>query len=62
MFFYASIFLLVMGVLYNVKPIRTKDRACVDVLSESINNPIRLVLGWAAISTIMLPPSSLLIS
>lgn len=61
-FFYASIFLLVMGVLYNVKPVRTKDRAYVDVLSESINNPIRLVLGWAAISTIMLPPSSLLIS
>lgn len=61
-FFYASVFLLVMGVLYNVKPIRTKDRAYVDVLSESVNNPIRLVLGWAAISTIMLPPSSLLIS
>ncbi len=61
-FLYASVFLLVMGVLYNVKPVRTKDRAYVDVLSESINNPIRLVLGWAAISTIMLPPSSLLIS
>ena len=61
-FFFASVFLLIMGVLYNVKPIRTKDRAYIDVLSESVNNPIRLVLGWAAISTIALPPSSLLIS
>lgn len=61
-FGYASIFLLVMGIIYNVEPIRTKDRAYIDVLSESINNPIRLVLGWAAISTIVLPPSSMLIS
>ncbi|MCB2134382.1 MAG: UbiA prenyltransferase family protein [Rhodobacteraceae bacterium] len=61
-FLYASMFLLFMGILYNVEPIRTKDRAYVDVLSESINNPIRLILGWAAISTIALPPSSMLIS
>jgi decaprenyl-phosphate phosphoribosyltransferase len=61
-FFYASIALLVMGVLYNVRPVRTKDRAYLDVLSESINNPIRLVLGWAAVSTIILPPSSMLLS
>jgi 4-hydroxybenzoate polyprenyltransferase len=61
-FLYASITLLVMGVLYNVSPVRSKDRAYLDVLSESVNNPIRLVLGWAAITTIVLPPSSLLIS
>ncbi len=35
-----------MGVLYNVKPFRTKDIAYLDVLSESINNAIRLLLGW----------------
>ena len=61
-FFYASVMLLVMGILYNVRPFRTKDRAYLDVLSESINNPIRLVLGWAAVSTIILPPSSMLLS
>jgi decaprenyl-phosphate phosphoribosyltransferase len=61
-FFYASILLLVMGILYNVRPARTKDRAYLDVLSESVNNPIRLVLGWAAVSTIILPPSSMLLS
>ncbi|ALG91803.1 prenyltransferase [Rhodovulum sp. NI22] len=62
MFFYASVLLLIMGILYNVEPIRTKDRAYLDVLSESVNNPIRLVLGWAAITTIVLPPSSFLLS
>ncbi len=61
-FYIASIALLVMGLLYNVEPIRTKDKVFLDVLSESINNPIRLLLGWAAISTIVLPPSSILIS
>lgn len=61
-FFYASILLLVMGIIYNVQPLRSKDRAYLDVLSESVNNPIRLVLGWAAVTTIVLPPSSLLLS
>lgn len=61
-FFYASVFLLVMGLIYNVEPVRSKDRPFIDVLSESINNPIRLVLGWAAVSTIVLPPSSIMIS
>ncbi|MBS0564004.1 MAG: UbiA prenyltransferase family protein [Proteobacteria bacterium] len=62
MFFYASIALLVMGILYNVEPIRTKDRTYLDVLSESVNNPIRLTLGWAAVTTIVLPPVSLILS
>lgn len=39
-------FLLVMGVIYNVKPFRSKDRVFLDVLSESINNPIRFAAGW----------------
>jgi 4-hydroxybenzoate polyprenyltransferase len=49
-----------MGVLYNVKPIRTKDRVYLDVLSESVNNPIRLALGWCVVTSDPLPPSSLL--
>lgn len=39
-------FLLLMGVVYNVKPFRSKDRVFLDVLSESINNPIRFAAGW----------------
>lgn len=58
----AALALLLMGLAYNVPPVRTKDLPYLDVLSESINNPIRLVLGWAAVSTIALPPVSILIS
>jgi 4-hydroxybenzoate polyprenyltransferase len=45
-FLYTAGFLLFMGIMYNVRPFRTKDRVFVDVLSESINNPIRFALGW----------------
>jgi decaprenyl-phosphate phosphoribosyltransferase len=38
--------LLLMGVLYNVRPFRLKDRYYLDVISESVNNPIRVALGW----------------
>lgn len=51
----------VMGVVYNVEPLRSKDRAVVDVLSEAINNPLRLMLGWAMADPTTLPPASLLL-
>ena len=60
-FFVVEVWLLVMGVLYNVKPIRTKDIPYLDVLSESINNMIRLLLGWFIINSEYQPPSSILI-
>ena len=60
-FLLVELWLLVMGVLYNVKPIRTKDIIYLDVLSESINNMIRLLLGWFIITDMYLPPSSILI-
>ena len=59
-FFLYSLALLVMGVLYNVRPFRTKDRIYLDVLSESINNPLRLMLGWTAVVSNIIPPSSVL--
>ena len=54
--------LWVMGLLYNVPPIRTKDQPYADVLSESINNPIRLALGWYSTGTAALPPVSALLA
>ena len=60
-FMYMELWLLIMGVLYNVKPIRTKDIPYLDVLSESINNMIRLLLGWFIITNEYQPPSSILI-
>jgi decaprenyl-phosphate phosphoribosyltransferase len=61
-FFFSGVFLLVMGLIYNVPPVRSKDHPYVDVLSESINNPIRLLLGWFAVTTADFPPVSLLLS
>jgi decaprenyl-phosphate phosphoribosyltransferase len=61
-FFYASLFLLVMGCVYNIPPVRSKDLPYVDVLTESVNNPIRLLLGWFAVDPVDFPPMSLLVA
>src|SRR5688572_30108108 len=58
----SAAFLWIMGVLYNVRPIRTKEWPYLDVLSESINNPIRLMLGWFALNPSYFPPASLLLA
>jgi decaprenyl-phosphate phosphoribosyltransferase len=57
----ALVFVL-MGLIYNVPPVRSKDVPYLDVLTEAINNPLRLVMGWATIISDMLPPSSILLS
>jgi decaprenyl-phosphate phosphoribosyltransferase len=51
-------FLLFMGCIYNVKPFRSKDRVFLDVLSESINNPIRFAAGWFIFSPALGVPNS----
>ena len=38
--------LWVMGCFYNIPPARTKDVPYLDVLSESVNNPLRMLAGW----------------
>lgn len=58
-----SCFLLwVMGVLYNVPPVRLKDMHYADVLSESLNNPIRLAMGWYSTSIVAPPPLSMIMA
>jgi 4-hydroxybenzoate polyprenyltransferase len=61
-FVFWAVALLVMGVLYNVRPFRLKDKVYLDVLTESVNNPLRLLLGWSAIAPGILPPSSSLLT
>jgi 4-hydroxybenzoate polyprenyltransferase len=61
-FFWAAVLLAVSGVTYNVQPFRTKDRVYIDVLSESLNNPIRLLMGWAMVDGSSLPPASLILA
>jgi 4-hydroxybenzoate polyprenyltransferase len=54
--------LWVMGGLYNFPPVRTKDVPYLDVITESINNPLRMLLGWYAVTSTLVPPISLLIA
>lgn len=61
-FFVIALLFLVSGVTYNVRPLRTKDVVFGDVLTESINNPLRLMLGWAMVDPSSLPPVSVLLS
>ena len=74
-FLVVSMFLLFMGVMYNVRPFRTKERVYLDVLSESVNNPIRFALGWFIVAPALsisafdgvalfnsLPPSSIIVA
>ena len=58
-FFIVDLILLIMGIIYNVKPFRTKDIPFLDVLTESINNALRLLLGWFIITNTYLPPVSI---
>lgn len=60
-FFLMVFWLWVMGICYNVKPMRTKDIPFVDVLTESINNAIRLLIGWFIVTKEFFPPISIVI-
>ncbi len=57
-----ALILWIMGCLYNFPPIRTKDVPYLDVLTESINNPLRMLLGWYAVTRVLIPPVSLLLA
>ncbi len=61
-FFISGLALWASGLFYNIPPIRTKDLPYVDVLTESINNPLRLFLGWFALVPDQVPPLSLVIA
>ncbi len=61
-FFVVELWLWIMGCLYNIPPFRSKDKPFIDVLSESVNNPIRLLLGWYLTGIVVLPPVSLLLA
>ena len=54
--------LWVMGCVYNIPPVRSKDLPYVDVLSEAINNPIRMLAGWFIVTSVTVAPASLLLS
>jgi len=53
--------LLIAGIIYNVPPIRVKDIPFLDSTIESINNPIRFLIGWYVMAETF-PYVSILIS
>lgn len=61
-FFATALVLCVMSLLYNVRPIRAKDRAYLDVLAESLNMPLRIILGWYATGTTFFIPLSIIMA
>jgi decaprenyl-phosphate phosphoribosyltransferase len=54
--------LWIMGCIYNIPPVRSKDVPYLDVLSEAVNNPLRMLAGWYLTGTTMVAPASLLLS
>jgi 4-hydroxybenzoate polyprenyltransferase len=54
--------LWLMGCLYNLPPVRTKDRVYLDVVSEAVNNALRMLAGWYMVTSTGAPPLSLLLS
>jgi decaprenyl-phosphate phosphoribosyltransferase len=61
--FAVTVFILwVMGCIYNIPPVRSKDLPYLDVLSEAVNNPLRLLAGWFIAGTASVAPASLLLS
>jgi 4-hydroxybenzoate polyprenyltransferase len=57
-----AILFAAQGVIYNVRPMRTKDVPYLDVLSEAVNNPFRLMIGWAMLDPLTLPPASVILA
>lgn len=60
--FLAILSLVIMSFFYNVKPFRTKELPYLDIISESINNPIRFAIGWYAVQMNFFPPVSFIFS
>jgi len=54
--------LWLMACAYNIPPVRSKDLPYADVLSEAINNPLRMLAGWFIVTSATVAPASLLLS
>ena len=63
-FVLANLALFVAALLYNVPPIRFKDWPYLDAIVESLTNPIRLAIGWYAVTlpNLSAPPILLLMA
>jgi 4-hydroxybenzoate polyprenyltransferase len=58
--FLSVLLLFISGILYNLPPFRLKDVPYMDFTFEALNNPIRLLIGWYAVSLNVIPISIIL--
>jgi 4-hydroxybenzoate polyprenyltransferase len=58
-FVLSAVGLFVAGLAYNLPPLRLKDWPYLDALVESLTNPIRVAIGWYAVSSLTLTPPPL---
>ncbi|MDP2933965.1 MAG: UbiA family prenyltransferase [bacterium] len=56
-----GLFIFTTGILYNIPPWRLKDVPFLDFILESFGNPVRLLVGWYAVTTRIVPVSFILI-
>lgn len=61
-FFLTALILWCISLVYNIRPLRSKDKPYLDVLTESFNNPLRLMMGWYATGVAAPIPVSLIIA
>jgi decaprenyl-phosphate phosphoribosyltransferase len=57
-----ALVLWIMGCIYNIRPVRSKDVPYLDVLSEAVNNPLRMLAGWFIVANTSVAPASLILS
>ena len=55
------LFILTTGILYNIPPVRLKDKPFLDFILESFGNPVRLLVGWYAVTSQIVPISFIVI-
>jgi 4-hydroxybenzoate polyprenyltransferase len=58
--FILSLIFALAGFMYNIKPFRFKDLPILDVMWESINNPIRFIYGIFIVNSIFIYDSTIL--
>jgi 4-hydroxybenzoate polyprenyltransferase len=60
--FLICVIFLLNGLCYNLPQIRMKEKKYLDILSESLNSPLRFGLGWYSLAPLSTLPSSAFIA
>ena len=60
--FLICITFLLNGLCYNLPQLRMKEKKYLDILSESLNSPLRFALGWYSLAPLSALPSSAFIA